>query len=196
MFLIDYYGAVNVADGQCCLFMPRLPEDYAVWMGHIETAAEAKERYRVDEVRFCDEMPKVLKGMSGESLLTLNGVNTDSGKTTFTAFFDGISEFDVDDASLHPVMADLRVIKTEMELDAMRYVNRVSSDAHRKVMRYVRPGMREYHAEAAFVEYCHSVGGCRHVGYNCICGAGTSGATLHYGHAGAPNDQVIRTLKM
>ena len=51
----------------------------------------------MDEVRYVDEMPKVLEGLNGgqSTLLTLNGVNTDSGKTTRAAAFDGISKFKV-----------------------------------------------------------------------------------------------------
>ena len=40
----DWYGCVDVATGKATLFMPKLPEAYAVWMGHIETREEAKER--------------------------------------------------------------------------------------------------------------------------------------------------------
>ncbi len=40
----DFFGAIDVASGQATLFMPRLPQEYAVWMGHIETCEEAKER--------------------------------------------------------------------------------------------------------------------------------------------------------
>ena len=32
----------------------------------------------------------------------------------------------------------------------------------------------------------------RHVCYNCIAAGGGSGAVLHYGHAGAANNQTIR----
>ena len=33
---------------------------------------------------------------------------------------------------------------------------------------------------------------CRHVCYNCIAATGQSAAVLHYGHAGAPNDQTLK----
>lgn len=32
--------------------------------------------------------------------------------------------------------------------------------------------------------------------YTCICAAGTNAATLHYGHAGAPNDKTIEEGQM
>ncbi len=190
----DYFGAVDIKTGKTVLFMPRLPEDYAIWMGHIETPEEAKERYRVDEVHFVDEIPKVLEQMNDGSstLLTLHGTNTDSGKTTRAAAFDGISKFKVDDRALFPIIAELRVIKTEMELQALRYITKVSSDAHKIVMRAIKPGMKEYQCESLFLNHCYYVGGARHVCYTCICGTGNSGATLHYGHAGAPNDQTVK----
>lgn len=79
-----------------------------------------------------------------------------------------------------------------MELDVIRYVVEVSSQAHRLVMRAAKPGVSEYHCEAVFLDHAYRVGGCRHVSYTCICGSGTNSAILHYGHAGAPNNRVIR----
>ena len=48
----------------------------------------------------------------------------------------------MDDRALFPVIAELRVIKTEMELQALRYISKVSSDAHKVVMRKITPGMK------------------------------------------------------
>ena len=39
-------------------------------------------------------------------------------------------------------------------------------------------------------------GGCRKAAYTSICACGPNGATLHYGHAGAPNDRQLRVTDM
>uniref|UniRef100_A0A336MI15 CSON000274 protein n=1 Tax=Culicoides sonorensis TaxID=179676 RepID=A0A336MI15_CULSO len=86
----------------------------------------------------------------------------------------------------------VRVIKSAAEIEILRYVARISSEAHKKVMQSIRPGLHEYHAEAEFLAYTYYVGGCRHVSYTCICGVGNNSSVLHYGHAGAPNDYEIK----
>ena len=70
--------------------------------------------------------------------------------------------------------------------------------------------MKEYQAESTFLHHVYFHGGarhvlttakifydnekniCRHVCYNCIAATGQSAAVLHYGHAGAPNDQTLK----
>jgi Xaa-Pro dipeptidase len=88
------------------------------------------------------------------------------------------------------------VIKSDQEIEVLRYVNMISSEAHKAVMQMVRPGMAEYKAEAFFMHYVYNKGGCRHVSYTCICGSGHNSAVFHYGHAGAPNNKIIRTGDM
>lgn len=89
-----------------------------------------------------------------------------------------------------------RVLKSPWEVEAIRYSNKVSSNAHKLVMSQVRAGMKEYQCEAVFLGYSYFVGGCRHVSYTCICGTGQNGSILHYGHAAAPNDRTIRSEDM
>ena len=57
----DYYGTIDVTSGKSTLFLPRLPEDYATWMGHIPSCKEIMDAYRVDQVYYVDEMPKILE---------------------------------------------------------------------------------------------------------------------------------------
>lgn len=73
----------------------------------------------------------------------------------------------------------------------MRYVCSISSDAHKSIMMYIEEGMTEYQCESIFLDYCYRMGGCRHVGYTCICGSGTNSSILHYGHAAAPNNRLM-----
>ncbi len=209
----DCFGAIDVNTGSTTLFIPKLPSEYAIWMGHIPTLEETKERsvfyqcnnahplvltcsyfrYRVDHVKYTDDLKNHFKTVSAKpTLLLLSGSNSDSGKSTRPAAFDGISDFTVNHDLLHPTMSECRVIKTEMELEALRYVTKLSSDAHKAVMRTIKPGMREYQCEATFLNHCYYYGGCRHVCYTCIAGSGHSGSVLHYGHAGAPNDQRVK----
>ncbi len=139
-----------------------------------------------------EALTAIVEGDNRPTLLLLSGTNSDSGKTTRCAAFDGISEFQVDHGVLHPVISECRVIKTEMELEALRYVTQMSADAHKMVMRKIKPGMKEYQCESTFLNHCYYYGGCRHVCYTCIAGSGHSGSVLHYGHAGAPNDQTCQ----
>jgi len=146
----------------------------------------------VDEVHFVDDMAKKLADLKPNTLLTLFGVNSDSGKTCHEAKFDGIEKFKVDNTVLHREISECRVIKTEMEMEVLRYTNNISSKAHIEVMRKIRPGMTEYQCESIFLNYCYFNGGCRHASYTCICASGGNGAVLHYGHASAPNNKIIR----
>lgn len=51
-----FYGAINVFTGKTTLFIPRLPKEYATWMGRLWTLNDFKQRYSIDDVRFVDEV--------------------------------------------------------------------------------------------------------------------------------------------
>jgi len=188
----DFYGAIHVKSGRGILFVPRLPDSYAVWMGKLQKCEDFKQKYLVNEVYYVDEISKALKDLKADPLLLLNGLNTDSGKKSRPAAFDGIAEFKVNHDLLHREIVECRVVKTKAELEALRYTSKVSCEAHKEVMRRIRPGMKEYQMESIFLHYCYFYGGCRHASYTCICGSGNNSSVLHYGHAGAPNDCSIQ----
>lgn len=51
-----FYGAMLVSSGESLLFMPRLPEDYAVWMGRLRSPQDFKQKYEVDHVYYVDQV--------------------------------------------------------------------------------------------------------------------------------------------
>uniref|UniRef100_A0A8D1R966 Xaa-Pro dipeptidase n=1 Tax=Sus scrofa TaxID=9823 RepID=A0A8D1R966_PIG len=175
------YGVIDIDSGTSTLFVPRLPPSHATWMGKIHSKEHFKEKYAVDDVHYADEIASVLTSRSPSVLLTLRGVNTDSGSV-----FLGPGN------CLLLSSTSSRVFKTDMELEVLRYTNKISSEAHREVMKAVKVGMKEYEMESLFEHYCYSRGGMRHSSYTCICGSGENSAVLHYGHAGAPNDRTIQ----
>lgn len=190
------YGAIDINTGRSIIFVPKLPESYAVWMGKIHAPEHFKQKYAVDEVQYSCDIAKVLSAKSPSVLLTLRGVNTDSGSVCREASFEGISQFSVNNTLLHPEIVECRVFKTDMELEVLRYTNRVSSEAHKEVMKAAKIGMREYELESVFLNYCYARGGMRHTSYTCICGSGDNSSVLHYGHAGAPNDKILENGDM
>lgn len=185
------FGAIEVGSGRARLFLPRLPEEWGVWMGRIHPPEHFRGRYEVDAAHFVDELEAVLRGLKPERLLLLSGKNTDSGDVSAPARFPGIDVFPTDTASLHPELVECRLLKSEAELALLRSVNLVSSAAHVEVMRRCRPGVYEYQLEAAFLHEIYAKGGCRFTAYTCICGCGPNSSVLHYGHQGAPNDHRL-----
>lgn len=188
----DFFGAVVVPDGKAILYAPRLPPEYAIWMGKLQSQDDIKQQYEVDEVQWVDDIKSHLKSLAPDVLLTLRGINSDSGKVSREAIFDGVSEFTVDQQVLFPAIAECRVFKTDLELEVLRFASKISTEAHIEVMKKIRSGMKEYQLESIFQHYCYYNGGARFMSYTCICASGNNGAVLHYGHAGAPNNRIAR----
>ncbi|KAK9798996.1 hypothetical protein WJX73_000520 [Symbiochloris irregularis] len=190
----DYYGAVNTAcdPPKAILFMPRLPDSYAVWMGHIDGPEEKQAQYAVDEVHYTEDMADVISKINPPVIHVLAGTNSDSDRPSTPATFEGIERYTVDKEHLYPVLQHARAVKTSEEIAIMRFANEIASSAHVEVMQACKPGMMEYQLEAIFLGSAYKNGGCRHAPYTPICASGPNGSTLHYGHAGAPNDCEVK----
>lgn len=183
------YGIIDVDTGKTTLFFERLDASLQMWMGTHTTMGEFKEMYKVDAVHYNDEMVEVLKAnATTPCIYVLSGVNTDSGSAIKAPEFKGKEEFDVKlSNTLYNAQMKCRTIKTEKEVELLRHVNIVSSEAHMAVMQHCQPGVTEFQNEALFKYWCYYNGGARFSAYTCICGSGANCAALHYGHAGAPN---------
>ncbi|VDM63809.1 unnamed protein product [Angiostrongylus costaricensis] len=190
----EFYGVIDVDSGKSCLFPPTLDPSYAIWDGKINDESWFKDKYEVDEVHFNKEriISDHLQKLGAKKVLLLKALNTDSGNILEPPSFPGKELFDIDVNKLYPVMAELRVFKTDRELEVMRYASKIASEAHRATMKAVRNGLYEYQMESVFRHTSYYHGGCRHLAYTCIAASGDNSSILHYGHANAPNEKQIK----
>ncbi len=86
-----------------------------------------------------------------------------------------------------PVLHELRVIKSDAELELMRRAARLSAETHAALMRHVQPGMNECEAEA-FLDHGYRSAGSSGAAYSHICAGGANACILHY----IENDQPLK----
>lgn len=77
------------------------------------------------------------------------------------------------------LLCEMRLIKSDHELDLMREAASISAKAHTKAMQSVQPGMMEYQL-AALYEYEFKIHGANGLAYESIVGGGANACILHY----------------
>lgn len=198
------FGALSLSTGKSTLFIPRLPDEYRIWCGEILPPSTYKASYAVDEVVYLEDLfdwinTALEQEGEGSKLHLMKGVNSDSGIEAKPAAFPGVEKLyesgTAETGALYDTLALCRVIKSAEEIEAMRYVALVASNAHVEVMRTAHECSFEYELEAKFLYEIYRKGGCRKCAYTCIGACGPSSAVLHYGHAGAPNDRALQHNK-
>ncbi|MCB0393316.1 MAG: aminopeptidase P family protein [Bdellovibrionales bacterium] len=85
------------------------------------------------------------------------------------------------------VMGELRVKKTDIELEWMRKAAAITCEAHTNAMKFAKPGVTERQVQAV-VEYTFRMSGSPRNGYGSIVAAGKNATTLHY----VFNDEVCK----
>jgi len=78
-----------------------------------------------------------------------------------------------------PILHELRLFKTAPEIESLTRACDISVEAHKEAMRYVQPGMYEFHVQAVLEFVFRSLGSPRD-GYPSIVGSGPNSCILHY----------------
>uniref|UniRef100_A0A7S3ND60 Xaa-Pro dipeptidase n=1 Tax=Aureoumbra lagunensis TaxID=44058 RepID=A0A7S3ND60_9STRA len=183
----DWYGSIDIQSGEARLFAPRLPSEFAIWMGKIASAESLSAKYGVPVI-WIDAMDNFLNSFTTQAKISLQGTNSDSDQSIENALtWDRPHVQTVLSSLAFNNLAECRVIKSSAEIEVVRYACYSASRAHVAVMKSAKPGDYEYQLEARFLAACYEKQGCRNVAYTSICACGPNGAILHYGHAGEPN---------
>lgn len=162
----DCFGLLDLDSGSTLFFTPEVSDESQRWNGTRRPLEYHTQRYGFSETLLTSQLLDTLKSRNVKQLYTLYGQNLDSDAFTRTVpQLDGLSAFANDTAKLHPLLCELRVHKTPMEIEVLRLANLVSSQAHVYVMRHIREGLSEMQLEALYKAWCHFHGGSRHCAY-------------------------------
>ena len=156
------------------------------WYGRKATKEEAKEISGIADVQFIDSFESTL-----DRILTREDVDAvyfdtyrhqaqdmeDYNLMKARAFASAYPGTQV--KNIFPLIAELRMQKDEDEIALMKEAIHMTDVALQRVMQNLKPGMKEYQAQADF-EYSIFYQGADGVAFPTIAGCGKNGTMLHY----------------
>ena len=168
------------------LFVRRTDDHIKVWEGEKLDQAQAKAVSGVRTVKWFDELDTILYmlGNHAKSIyINLNEHDRNSNKvvTRNERYYAELKQRYPLHSFLRaaPIMQDLRSIKSEEEIDLMRTACNITENAFRRVLKFVKPGVKEYEIEAEIAhEFISS--GATGFAYHPIIASGADSCILHY----------------
>jgi Xaa-Pro aminopeptidase len=157
------------------LFVPKLTQTHAVWLGHLPDLRESREAFGIRDVAYLDDLPKALRSRA-------HGYRVIYADTRSRASVRRAApRARIDTPGLKDAFAELRIVKDEGELRLLEKASAATAAGHLAAMRDARPGKWEYQVQAEMEAVFHAAG-CPDTGYDSIVAAGRNGAVLHYHH--------------
>jgi len=170
-----YALLIDARRGEETLFVPKLTQEHAVWMGHIPSLAEARNAFGISDVRHADDLSKAL----GKRARGTRTVFVDRRSAPLVR--RSAARARIERPLLRDALDELRLFKDVGELTLMRKAAIATDNGHLAAMRFAKPGLFEYQVQAEMEREFH-LAGCALLGYNSIVAAGKNGAVLHYHH--------------
>ncbi|MDX1448305.1 MAG: aminopeptidase P N-terminal domain-containing protein [Acidimicrobiia bacterium] len=175
------------ADGDFHLFVRPRDREMEIWNGYRAGVEGAKSRYGADAAYEISDLEiQLAKLIQGRDTLFYRFGNAthdaaigrllDTARSQVERFGRRVP------LAVHDVgaqLAELRIRKSESELESLRAACTLSAEGHREAMRFARPGLYEYQVQAA-MEYIWREAGSPRDGYPPIVGSGPNAIVLHY----------------
>jgi Xaa-Pro dipeptidase len=171
---------LQLQDSQTTLFVPAPTSHDGVWLGPIPTLLELQTLYDMDAVLYLENLTAFLTNINSAGVNTLYGLNNKGGFASLP--HSQRTRFTLNTTVLPWSLARIRVVKSAQELQLMRWVANVSSQAHLATMRAAAAapaGLWEFQLSAVFLSELLMCG-LRSVSYAPIVGSGPNAAFLHY----------------
>ncbi|HET9054778.1 MAG TPA: aminopeptidase P family protein [Cyclobacteriaceae bacterium] len=170
------------------LFLRETSELIATWEGHKLTKVEAKALSGIETVLWVADFQRVFNTaltMGGAEVVYLNTnehYRADVAVQSRDSRFIGWCK---EKYPLHsykrlaPIMAKLRSTKSKEELSQMQIACDITNRGFRRILKFVKPGVKEYEIEAEFIhEFIRN--GSRGFAYEPIIASGANSCVLHY----------------
>jgi Xaa-Pro aminopeptidase len=178
------------------LFLRETSEMIATWEGHKLTKDEARNLTGVETVLWTSEFSKwfnTIMLMGDTEHVYLNTNDHYRADTIVESRDARFVKWCKDKFPLHkyerlaPIMHQLRSVKSAPELELMQQACDITEKGFRRVLGFVKPGVREYEIEA---EYAHEFlrNGAHGFAYTPIIASGANSCVLHY----IENDKVCK----
>ena len=138
-----------------------------------------------DRVENLDLMPAELARILGSGPATLYVDQSQDGEVSSSAsamdWVRRTNAFPLRTSTLDvkPMLAQLRVVKDQGEMDRIRHATDASIEAHLAALQMLKPGMNEHDIDAR-MQYEFMKRGCERPAYAPIVGTGANSTVLHY----------------
>jgi Xaa-Pro aminopeptidase len=170
------------------LLLRETNEHIAQWEGHKLTKDEARELTGIQTVLWASEFAKIFNVMMVMGNVEHVYLNTNDHYRADIAVESRDKRFIKwcqEKYPLHkyerlaPIMHRLRCVKSAHEIELMQKACDITEKAFRRILKFVKPGVKEYEIEA---EYAHEFlrHGSRGFAYEPIIASGSNSCVLHY----------------
>lgn len=173
------------------LFIQDRNEKQEVWTGRTSSIEAARKASGFKNVFFSSEFLQDTSFFDDSALTILRlknpvGLVEEKGGTNslFQLFkhfktLSDKSEKDVDDFIVKKILASMREVKSQEEIEIIAKSVSITCDGFVAMMRNVKPNMTEYQVQAEG-EYVFRKKGAESIGYQSICGSNENACVLHY----------------
>ncbi|MDD3306468.1 MAG: Xaa-Pro peptidase family protein [Acetobacterium sp.] len=149
------------------------------WVGKKISRTEAKVVSGIDEIYYVKDLPQQIARSGSLQLLYFDFKvpQHQNFRTEDEGLQKILKQCKVKD--LHPILAELRLIKTAEEINAIARANAVTKQAIGEMQALIKPGTYEYQL-AAFFEYFVKKAGTEGLAFETIVASGENATVLHY----------------
>lgn len=168
------------------LFVKETNDEIARWEGAKLSKEEATEVSGIKSVHWLKDFDKIFRDlMSQAEHVYLNTNEHLRAMDVVETRDDRFRKWCMEKYPLHtyqrsqPIMHGLRAIKSDFEIEIMKKANDINTKAFNRILKFMKPGVKEYELEAEFLhEYVRH--GSPGFSYEPIIASGENACVLHY----------------